>query len=592
MRRHSGTSGTHDEDLKRKVSGDAVKRLLQLAVPYRGTLTVAAVLTLFGTALSLCLPILIRQTVNRVIGSRSVAELDRDAAAIIALIVVAALFGYLRYVVAAVAGNGIVRDLRQKLFAHLQRLPVAYFDKTRSGDLTSYLSNDVSQLQLSLTDDLVSFAGNLIQAGGGVAIAVWMNPRLTLVVVVLMFAMMAFFVTVGRKLRQLNRNALDALADTMGGITEALANIRLVKAFARERHEDSRTGGKLNDVMRLFVKSSKLEGLMGAVGLAGMFLLMVGVMWVGAREMLHGMTTAGDLSGFAAVAFVMLPPMSQLAALYTRLQRAVGAGERIFAILDTDPEAPDAPNAVGFPQGAGEVVFDSVEFRYVPDVPVLTGLNLRMPAGKVTAVVGPSGAGKSTLASLLYRFYEPNSGSIEIDGVRVDQIRRNDLREHVGIVPQEPILFNGTIRDNIRYGRLDATDAEIEAAARDANVEEFVKALPEGYETVLGERGITLSGGQRQRVAIARAVLKNPKILVLDEATSALDTKSEALVKEALDRLMAGRTTLVIAHRLSTVQHADQIAVVADGKVSEVGTHAELLRNGGKYAELYEFVGA
>jgi subfamily B ATP-binding cassette protein MsbA len=285
-------------------------------------------------------------------------------------------------------------------------------------------------------------------------------------------------------------------------------------------------------------------------------------------------------------------PMATLASLYTRLQRATGAADRLFSILDVPAETPDMPDAVGFPHGPGEVRFDNVEFSYASDVPVLRSLCLTAPAGRVTAIVGPSGAGKTTIAALVYRFYDPQAGTITIDGVPVDQIRRGELREHVGIVPQEPILFNGTLRENIRYGRLDATDAEVETAAKSANVAEFAEWFPDGYDTRVGERGVTLSGGQRQRVAIARAVLKNPKILILDEATSALDTVSEALVKEALDRLMAGRTTLVIAHRLSTVQNADQIAVVVDGRIRETGTHRELLSIGGKYAELYEPVGA
>jgi subfamily B ATP-binding cassette protein MsbA len=279
-------------------------------------------------------------------------------------------------------------------------------------------------------------------------------------------------------------------------------------------------------------------------------------------------------------------PMASLASLYARLQRAIGAADRLFDLLDTAPETPDLPDAVPYPDGPGHVTFEGVDFAYSPESPVLQQLSLTIPAGKVTALVGASGAGKTTIALLLYRFYDPQAGCIQIDGVPLAQIRRRELREQIGIVPQEPILFNGTIRDNIRYGKLDATDAEIEAAAQAAHVAEFVEPLPDRYDTLLGERGVTLSGGQRQRIAIARALLKNPRILLLDEATSALDTHSETLVRDALERLMRGRTTLVIAHRLTTIQNADQIAVLHAGQVAELGTHAVLIERGERYATL------
>ncbi len=573
-----------------KLTFSGVARLLHLASPYKLALFGAAVLSLFTSLVSLAIPLLARAGVDQITGVKDVGQLDRFAIGIGALILVSAVVAYAQFMLGAYTGNRIVMDAREKLFSHLQILPVAYFDQTRSGDLGSYLSNDVTLLQTTLADDVVRFVPNLLTLLGGVVIAVWMDWRLTLVVVGLLAAMMLMFVVLGRNLRKLIRQGLDSLSDAIGAMTEALANIRLVKAFAREPYENDRAAERLQSVFRLNMRSSMWEGVMGVVASAGFFLMLIGVMWYGGRGVLTGAMSLGALVGFLMIVFVITQPMAQLASFYTRLQRAVGAAERLFSILDTPPEEPDGAGAVDFPAGPGEVRIEDVHFEYVPETNVLCGLSLTLAAGRVTAVVGPSGSGKSTVASLIYRFYEPRSGRITVDGVPLRDIRRRSLREHVGIVPQDAVLFNGTIRENIRYGRLDASDAEIEIASRDANVDEFVNSFPSGYDTLVGERGVTLSGGQRQRVAIARALLKDPKILILDEATSALDNRSESLVREALDRLMKGRTTLVIAHRLSTIQSADQIAVLQQGRIVETGRHSELLQSGGAYAGLYELV--
>jgi len=569
-----------------KLTWPSIARLLSLSLPYRWHLVAAALLAVISSSANLAMPLVARQALDQVLKTQSVHLLDLMALAIVGLIVLSGVVNFAQFYLLAIAGNKIVYDFRNRIYSHLLKLPVAYFDKTRSGDLASRLSNDASQVQQTLTSDISGLLGNLVTLIGGTAVLLYLNWELTIVVLILLAFVMSFFVIFGRRLRKMMREMLDALSDATGTMTEALANVRLVKAFAREAHEEGRAEERLGNVMRLGVKTSIWEGLMGTVGMTGFVLLLIGVMWYGGRSVLSGHFTAGSLVGFFLAVTVVSGPMGTLASLYTRLQRAVGAADRLFEILDEKSEAPDVADAVAFPAGDAMVTFQSVGFRYLPENAVLQDFSLEMPAGKVTALVGASGSGKTTVSALLYRFYEPQSGTISINNTVVAKIRRSQLREKIGIVPQDPILFNGTIRENIRYGKLDATGDEIIAAARAANVEEFVSGFGDGYETMVGERGVTLSGGQRQRVAIARAVLKNPKILILDEATSALDTKSEALVREALERLMEGRTTLVIAHRLTTVQNADQIAVIDSGHVVETGTHDRLMSANGKYAEL------
>lgn len=570
-----------------RLSRSVLLRLLALAKPYRLLLGLAGGLMLVSTAISLSLPLVARAALDRVLATHDVRSLDRLAVALAGLILLSTLLSFAEFLLVAFAGNRIVLDMRARLFGHLQRLPIRFFDRTRSGELASRLANDVTLLQSTLTDDLVRLTGHLVTLCGGIGLAVVIDWRLTAVVFTLLASILALFFAFGAQLRKYTRESLDALSDAMGSMTEALGNIRLVKAFAREAYEETRTREKLQQVFRLVMRSSAFEAGLGSVAGTGFLGVLLGVVWYGGRSVLTGSLSAGSLLAFLMTVTIISGPMASLAGLYGRLQRAAGAAERLFAILDDTPEPSRIRGAAAFPAGPAEITFQDVVFAYQPDTPVLRGLTLHVPAGRTTALVGVSGAGKTTVAALLYRFYAPDAGAIRINGIPVEEIALQDLRNQIGLVPQDPHLFNGTIRENIRYGRLNASDAEVQEAARAANVEEFVSALPHGYDTVIGERGVTLSGGQRQRVAIARVILKDPPIRILDEATSALDAHAEALVREALERLMYRRTTLVIAHRLTTVRDADQIAVLAEGSIAETGSHEQLLRANGRYAHLY-----
>lgn len=576
-----------DEALAAPLSLAALRRLLGLASPYWRLLLGAGLLMLVSTGASLALPLLTKNALDRVVQAREIAALDRLVIGLLGMALLTALLSFAQFLLMAQAGSRIVMEMRSKLFAHLQRLPIAFFDNARSGELTSRLSNDVTLLQQTLTEDLVRFVSHLFTLVGGIALALVIDWRLTGVVVGLLALLFLMALLCGLRLRHLTRASLDALSAAIGGMTERLANVRLIRSFAREAYEEARMRDQLRLLLGLTVRAGSYEAAISSLAGVGFLCILLGVLWYGGRSVAAGHLTPGAIVGFVMTIGVISGPLASLAELFSRLQRAIGAADRLFSLLDHTPEPADGPEALPFPDGPGAIRFQEVRFGYEPGALVLRGLSLEMAPGRVTALVGASGSGKTTLTALLCRFYEPQSGDILIDGAPLARIARQALRERIGVVSQEPVLFSDTIRENIRYGRLEATDAQVEAAARLAHVDEFVRLLPQGYATVVGERGVLLSGGQRQRIAIARALLKNPRILILDEATSALDNHSERLVREALTHLMQGRTTLVIAHRLTTIENADQIALIQDGRIAEQGTHAELMRLSGRYAALH-----
>ena len=485
-------------------------------------------------------------------------------------------------------GYQIGRDLRQKLFDHLMSLSPAQFENQTTGGLLSRLTSDVVILQQGLGPQ----AAEVVQAPVNITIALaimfFLSWKLTLLVLCLTPLITGLILIAGRHIRKLVTLTQDGLANLNSSLAELLSNVHVVQSFAREQFESKRTGHLNQQYFRAAMRS---VFIMETIGPGSEFLAMSGMiigLGVGGLAVVKGTISPVDFIWFFVLAQRASSQFRPLAQANRLMQQINGAGDRVFSLLDTAPVIRDAPNAKPLPRIAGGVTLDRVSFRYAEGEQVLSDVDVEVAPGEVIAIVGPSGAGKTTLIKLLLRFYDPTAGRILVDGWDLRDVTLVSLREQLGIVPQESVLFNGTVRENIRYGKLEATDDEIAEAARSASALEFIERLPEGFDTVVGERGSKLSGGQRQRVAIARVMLKNPRILILDEATSALDSESEHLVQLALDHLMHERTTFVIAHRLSTVRHADRILVLDRGSVVEIGSHDELIAKKGLYSRLHE----
>lgn len=576
------------------------RRLLAFVKPYWRLLALAGTILIVNSLIGLATPWIVQRLVDTALTQPVVAQpngpradfttLNWALALLLLISFTQALMGFGQIYLIGRVGERVVADLRLALYEHLHTMPLRFFAATRVGELTSRLSNDVATIQEAVTSTILNLVSQTVVLIGGITIILIMSWRLTLVILAVVPLAVLGILLLGRIVRRLSRQVQDNLAELTATAEEALAGVRIVKSFAREPYEVARYGDRVEQLYRTAMARVKVRAIITPIIGFLAFLSLAIVLWVGGRLVIAGELTPGQLIAFLLYTIMVASPIGIFTGLYSQFQQAIGASDRIFDLLDTPPEMRDAPDAAPLPPIAGAVCFEDVSFDYQDDAEarmVLRDINLTVQPGQVIALVGPSGAGKTTLVNLIPRFYDPTAGRITIDGHDIRRVQMRSLREQIGIVPQETALFSGSVRDNIRYGKLDASDAEIEAAARAANAHDFVATLPQGYDTLVGERGVKLSGGQRQRIAIARAILKDPRILILDEATSSLDSESEQAVQEALERLMRERTTFVIAHRLSTITKADRIVVLEAGQIVEQGSHAELLaREGGLYRRM------
>ena len=563
-------------------------RLLELLRPYKFRWFLATGALLVASGLNLALPQALRIVIDDAIVVGSSSNLGWIVAATVVGLAVLAVFTFARSYLMAWLGSRVVADLRTITFRHLLRQPPGFFHEHKSGELVSRLTSDIEMLQQAVGTDISVSLQSILTVVGGMVLMLATSPLLTISMVVLMPPIAFGAVLVGRRIRSRSREVQDLVAEANAGLKEALIGIETVQAFTAEEQESDRYSKRVFGAFRRALKVAMARSAFLAGVIFGAYTALLIIVWIGADMVLDKELKPGELATFLMYTLMVTGAVSQLATIWGNIQKAAGATTRVFDLLDDQPTIVDAPDAVTLESPEGHLRFDGVHFAYSgrSDVKVLDDVSLEVRCGEVVALVGYSGAGKSTIATLVHRFFDPDSGRITLDGHDLTRLRLQDLRGAIGTVHQEPMLFSGTIGDNIRYGKLDATDDEVIRAAQQAWIAEFIEELPDGYETQVGERGVKLSGGQRQRIAIARALLTNPRILILDEATSHLDTANEALVHEALSRLMTGRTTIVIAHRLSTVKNADRILVVDQGRIVERGTHDELHRDGTIYPKL------
>ena len=559
--------------------------------PYAAQLGLALAALLIAAVAMLALPIALRELIDHGFAAEDAAAIDRYFLVLIGVATVFGAFAALRFYLVMWLGERVVADIRAAVYAHVVSLDPTFYEATKTGEVLSRLTTDTTLIQSIAGVGLSIALRSLLTLVGGLIMLVVTSPSLTGLILVLVPVVLVPILLIGRRVRRLSRAAQDRVADTSGLAGETLNAIQIVQAFGLENLQTERYATAVDHAFSTAVRRIRVRALLTAVAILAIFGAIVLVLWLGAQAVLADNMSAGQLGQFLLYALFVAGAAASLSEMWGEVQRAAGATERLMELLRAQPDVAAPANPLPLPKRVrGRITFDAVVFCYPsrPAVRAIDSLTFTVEPGETFAIVGPSGAGKSTIFQLLLRFYDPQQGRILVDDVDIGRVRPEDLRLRLGLVPQETVIFGTTARENIRYGRPQASAAEIEAAAIAAGAHAFIEQLPDGYETFLGERGTRLSGGQRQRLAIARAILRNPKILLLDEATSSLDAENEQLVQQALERLQRDRTTLVIAHRLATVLRADRIAVMEHGRIIDIGTHARLIASNQLYARLAE----
>jgi subfamily B ATP-binding cassette protein MsbA len=563
------------------------KRLLIYSRPYAGRIILALIGSAGVVSVDIATAQLMKPLVDKIVIAKSYALVNLVPFLIVGMAMFKGLSRYVQEYFIKTAGQLIVQDVRNDLYGHSMILSMKYYVRNSTGKMMSRILNDVGVMQRSAADVLVEAIRESFTLVGLTASAFYSDWRLACVAFLVLPLALVPASIIGRKIKEYTQRSQQTLGDLTAVLQESFSGVKVIKAFGTETYETIRFRAENLAFYRFIRKTLKYDSasapiieILASLGIAGIF-------WYGLNRVMSGAITQGELFAFAASVLMMYTPVKRLIKVNNNVQRSLGAAERVFEVLDEIPDIKDLPGAAQLPRVQGEVQLTQVSFSY-DDEPVLKDVSLQASPGEVVALVGPSGAGKSTLVGLITRFYDPQTGAILIDGTDIRQVTLESLKKNIALVDQETFLFNDSIRNNIRYGRRDASDAEVEAAAVLAYADEFIRQLPEGYDSGIGDRGVRLSGGQRQRICIARAILRDAPILILDEATSALDTESEAMVQRALANLMQNRTTFVIAHRLSTIMHADKIVVLEDGRIVDTGTHQELLGRSGLYRKLYD----